>query len=271
MSRQTLSIPGTLALAIAMLLVGIVPTSGAAAAEPWDVEIGSTGSVLAEGAGLSIPVTVTCPEEAQSQTRMLVVQVYEYSDPRYVSYYFSHFRCDGAPHTITAVMDSRKRVRTGTALVRALVDSCDGSCEVRDRDTENVSLTNAPASLDSTSTLAMGPTGTLVAKGAQVRVPVTVTCESGDHSQGGASVSLYQVHGSAVTARYGRTTGEVVCDGAPHTVELLVDAGKVRYRAGVALVMASVLLCPEGQGVSPGGSGPGCRRIDEAAEITLVR
>ena len=180
-------------------------------------------------------------------------------------------------------MDSGSRVHQGTVFATATLSYCDTQCTLSVRDAREVTLTRDAANLDSTSTLALRATGT-VQGGAPVKnegssavmgqatVDVIVRCETGLHAPyGGPDVRLYQSGSGGTTSGYGGTSDTPQCDGMPQTFSLPVNAWNGRFHPGVALAIAELLLCPVGQTVSPGGSGPGCRRISEAAEIQLVR
>jgi hypothetical protein len=103
------------------------------------------------------------------------------------------------------------------------------------------SLAGAPAMAD--NVLTVGPSATLVAKGVAVDVPVTYTCPIPGSPWGYnyLRVSLKQVARAQQVASAG-TEQEPVCDGTPQmlTLRLTVDGGTVPFKAGTALVDATL-------------------------------
>jgi hypothetical protein len=95
-------------------------------------------------------------------------------------------------------------------------------------------------------------TGSLVARGAAVDVPVTYTCGPGDLVYGYLSVQLSQRTQAGRLAQGFGYTENIVCDGTPHTVIVRVTAesffGGVAFKSGVALATATLVIRLEGFG-----------------------
>ena len=123
----------------------------------------------------------------------------------------------------------------------------------------------APAS--ATHAVEVADSGTLVAKGAGVIVPVTVVCEPGGvvfppfpFPPGGSfvSVSVTQRSGNRIAQGYGGTS--VVCNGTPQTVDVQVTPSQAPFKHGTALVTASMTQCDYFLG---------CHTATDTEEITL--
>lgn len=103
------------------------------------------------------------------------------------------------------------------------------------------SLAGAPAMAD--NVLTVGPGATLVAKGVAVDVPVTYTCPVPGAPWGYnyLRVNLKQVVRGQQVASAG-TEQDPVCDGTPQvlTLRLAVDGGTVPFKAGTALLDATL-------------------------------
>jgi hypothetical protein len=118
-------------------------------------------------------------------------------------------------------------------------------------------------------TVEVGDTGTLVAKGAAVVVPVTVTCQPGTTPfppfpfPGGPSVSvtLTQRTGNRIAQGFGGAP--VVCDGTPQTVNVQLTASQAPFKHGPAAVTASLTQCDP--------LTFQCHTASDSEEITLTK
>jgi len=84
-------------------------------------------------------------------------------------------------------------------------------------------------------------TGTLLARGAAVRVPVDVSCPAGFRAT--LSVALTQRSGPSVVT--GSDSVELTCRGVPQTVQVTVPAqpGQRTWKRGPALATATLGAC----------------------------
>ncbi len=89
--------------------------------------------------------------------------------------------------------------------------------------------------------------GTVLAKGAAVIVPVTVTCLPGTTpfppfpGSPSVGVSLTQRSGNRIAQGFG--SASVVCDGTPQTVNVQLTASQAPFKNGTALATASMTQC----------------------------
>lgn len=92
-----------------------------------------------------------------------------------------------------------------------------------------------------TATLQVG-SGTLVARGAAVDVPVTVsiTCDDGFSS---GVVQLFVSQSSGRSLARGEGSAEVACTSGPQTVTARVFANSTPFRGGSAVANATLLQC----------------------------
>ncbi|MCA1672626.1 MAG: hypothetical protein LC799_10630 [Actinobacteria bacterium] len=118
-------------------------------------------------------------------------------------------------------------------------------------------LIGSPTAASATHTVALGGSGTLVAKGAGVVVPVTVTCAPSQFNS--VDVQLSQRSGNGIVQGYG--SANVVCDGTPHTVDVLVSAQGAPFKQGAALARASMFVC----------DFSGCHQASDSGEIRISR
>jgi hypothetical protein len=107
-------------------------------------------------------------------------------------------------------------------------------------------VTAGPANAQ-TGTIQVGPTAKLVARGAAVDVPFTVslTCEEG-FDVGLVQASVVQPRGQRLVTGSGEET--FTCDGTTQTVTVRVFAGNAPFQGGSALVNASLLQCQDFNG-----------------------
>ena len=263
MSRRMLSIPRVVGLTSAMLLVSLMPPTAATAVEPWRVELGSPGAVLAGGAGASFPLAVTCPAGYPGRKSL-------YLESSVGSYHLSFFPCDGTANTINAVLFSGSVIAPGTVTATVTIRfwNVSGDYEGSVTDTGDVTLTEAPVRLDWTPIIQIG--SATVDEAQVVTVPVAVKCEEGEqdlHVDRGVQVALYQRDGNVVIRGYGSIYDEAPeCDGRLHRVDVPVIYGLrddyPPFGPGEALATAAVVLCTY--------RGPfTCERVEEAAEIRI--
>ena len=105
-----------------------------------------------------------------------------------------------------------------------------------------------PAS--ATHSVEVGDSGTLVAKGAGVLVPVTVVCQPGSivfppfpFPPGGSAVNVAMTQRSGNRIAQGSGGAAVVRDGTPQTVTVQVSPSQAPFKQGTALVTASMTAC----------------------------
>lgn len=112
-----------------------------------------------------------------------------------------------------------------------------------------------------TPTIEIGNRATLVAGGAAVLVKVEVVC--GPDGGPFANVEVTQAVGNSIASGFG-SEDDIVCDGTPQTVELLVAAegfGGRAFRQGQALAEADLFLCDQF----------GCLTASDTEVIRIVR
>ena len=107
-------------------------------------------------------------------------------------------------------------------------------------------ITAGPANAQ-TGTIAVGPTAKLVARGAAVDVPFTVslTCDEG-FDVGLIQADVIQARGQRLVRGSGEQT--FTCDGTTKTVTVRVVAGNAPFHGGSALVTAALLQCQDFDG-----------------------
>jgi hypothetical protein len=95
---------------------------------------------------------------------------------------------------------------------------------------------------------------TIAFNGTAVTVPVDVSCRPGLASLG---VGVVQKRGNKSATGYGPITIE--CDGTVHRYDVLVEAGYVAFKKGVAFAIAEVRTC----------SFTGCQDFTDMEEIRI--
>ena len=88
-------------------------------------------------------------------------------------------------------------------------------------------------------TIVIGPSGTIVAKGAGIDVTVTISC---DFPSFGGGVSATQRSGNSI-AQANTSLPNIPCDGTPHTVVVGMQASNAPFKRGTALVDVNVFSC----------------------------
>ena len=112
-----------------------------------------------------------------------------------------------------------------------------------------VLLIGSATAASATHTVELGDTGTLLAKGAGVIVPVTVVCQPGTSPfppfpfPGGPGVSVTATQRSGNRIAQGSGGAQVVCDGTPQTVNVQLTANQAPFKHGTALVTATMMTC----------------------------
>ncbi|MDQ3897424.1 MAG: hypothetical protein M3326_09325 [Actinomycetota bacterium] len=128
-------------------------------------------------------------------------------------------------------------------------------------------LVGSTSVASATHTVDVAATGTLVAKGAAVIVPVTVTCDPSTMPPfpfpipgpgSSVSVSVTQRSGNRIVQGYGGAP--VTCDGTAQTVDVLVTASGAPFKHGPAVVTVTMFECDV---------FAGCHPATDTAEITL--
>lgn len=99
---------------------------------------------------------------------------------------------------------------------------------------------------------------TLVARGAAIDVPVSVTCFPETDAFGIDLNVTERVNGGRLAIGFGFLE-ELQCDGFPHTVRVRVNAFENAFKNGVALVQANAFACTPLQ----------CNSFSEQAEIRI--
>jgi hypothetical protein len=101
-----------------------------------------------------------------------------------------------------------------------------------------------------THAIEVGDTGTLVARGAAVLVPVEVTCPVSTVPQppfpfpgSGLSVTVNQRSGNRIAQGFG--SANVACTGTEQTVQVQVTAQQAPFKNGTALVTATMTVCED--------------------------
>jgi hypothetical protein len=107
-------------------------------------------------------------------------------------------------------------------------------------------ITAGPANAQ-TGTIAVGPTAKLVARGAAIDVPLTVslTCEEG-FDVGIVEITVVQARGQRLVGGSGQET--FTCNGTTQTVTVRIAAGSAPFHGGSALVTAALLQCQDFDG-----------------------
>lgn len=118
------------------------------------------------------------------------------------------------------------RTRSKTGVVGALVLS--------------LSLLVAGPALAITS-IELGDQATMVSKGAGLYVPVEITCDPGTEVAF-ADVQVAQRRGNEVANGWGSVNEPIVCDGQPHTYQILVRGDRA-FKRGEALATATLAQC----------------------------
>jgi hypothetical protein len=86
--------------------------------------------------------------------------------------------------------------------------------------------------------ISVGSTGTLIAGGAAISIPVIVTCAEGS---GAVNTQITQRRGSGLVR--GEDSSSYTCDGTAQTLTMIVQPGSGVYKTGEALVTANAYLC----------------------------
>jgi len=98
--------------------------------------------------------------------------------------------------------------------------------------------------------------GDLIAKGVAVALPIEITCT--DIDLYGLDVSARQrVNAGRIANGYGYVDNTFVCDGAPHIVDVTVEAYENAFKPGKAFVTVNAFACTPDT----------CTSFSEAAEI----
>ena len=102
---------------------------------------------------------------------------------------------------------------------------------------------------------------TLLAKGAAIRVPVSVTCFPETFSYG-INISVTQrVNGGRIASGFATVTSPMNCDGFPHVVNATVIATQYTFKVGAAFSSVDAYACTPLQ----------CNSFQEQKEISIKR
>lgn len=122
-----------------------------------------------------------------------------------------------------------------------------------------VALTPLSAQAQEEMTITVGPTGTLLARGVAVIVPMEITCGpiEVDPRFTMADAELRQAVRRQIAHGFGFPEQPIVCDGTPHpnTATILADTSGPPFKKGQAVVEVSVRVGNETFCCISGGSG----------------
>ena len=228
--------------------LGFAPS--AIAAVPTSVTVGATASYEASGAGVLVPVTVTCERGAQINftTLSLTQRIPHSSLINHASGDSSSPLCSGSAQRIYALFssDAATALRSGSAAVQVGVYTCSPTnCG---RDLQRVSRVVQVKRIDFASEAVHTPhldvnlstTAAIVARGAGIRVSATMRCTG--TATGNAYATVRQLNVDGVQAQ--STDGPVVaCDGQYHRVRMIVPAANRVWHRGQALVSVHFGAC----------------------------
>jgi len=130
--------------------LGVLSPAGPAAAEEaapaaFDVEVASPGSLLARGLAVSVPVTVTCPSNADGYTSVYVELAERVGNQIARGYGYVIANCTGQPNTQSVAVQANygeTPFQQGFGLATASISGCTSdwlTCGY-DSDTDEVAI-----------------------------------------------------------------------------------------------------------------------------------
>jgi hypothetical protein len=121
----------------------------------------------------------------------------------------------------------------------------------------------APSMASAQSVIKIGDKAKLLAGGAAVSLPVSVTCDPGSTTYKNLSGRITQYVNSRTIASGYAYTDQVTCDSVAHTVNLFVQPndGSPPFKLGSAAVKADLSLC----------SDLGCQNTSDVRIINIVK
>jgi hypothetical protein len=228
--------------------LGIAPSASAAALTA--VTVGATASYEANGAGVLLPMTVTCKRGAQISfsTLSLSQRIPHSSLVNHASGDSASPLCSGGAQRIYALLssDTATALLVGSAAVQVGVYTCSPtSCG---EDLQTLSRVVQVKTIDFASETMRRPrldvnlstTAAVVARGAGMRVSATMRCTG--TAKGNSSATVRQLNVDGVQAQ-GADGPVVACDGEYHRVSFVVPAANRVWHKGQALVALHFSAC----------------------------
>lgn len=105
----------------------IVPAAAAHAAVSGSVDIGDSATLLARGAGVSVPVTLTCTSDLPLAYGYVSIDITQRQGQSFAqgSNSVQVSTCDGAPQTYTVVITGNRPFKTGEVIAASTLQICD--------------------------------------------------------------------------------------------------------------------------------------------------
>ena len=105
----------------------VVPAAAANAAVSGSVDIGETATLLARGAGVSVPVTVTCISDLPLAYGYVNVSITQRQGQTLVqgSNSTQVRTCDGTPQVYTVVITGSRPFKAGEVVASSTLEFCD--------------------------------------------------------------------------------------------------------------------------------------------------
>ncbi|MGI8555902.1 MAG: hypothetical protein ACR2LT_06055 [Pyrinomonadaceae bacterium] len=240
----------------AVAAAGLLATASSASAALTALTVGGTASYEANGAGVLVPVTVTCARGAQIEFGYLSLtqRLPNSSLVNHANGQAASPPCSGSPQRIYAVFssDTGAPLHVGSAVVQVEVYTCSPTSCFDDHQSLSRVVQVAKVDFPSESMHAprldvtLSTSATIVAAGAGMRVSGTVRCTSS--SRGDVSAIAWQLSVDGVQAG-GTGQLSVACDGQYHPVSLVVAAGSRVWHKGQALVALTLGVCFPASGI----------------------
>ena len=236
--------------ALVTMACGLGFAPSAVAEVPLSVTVGATASYEANGAGVILPVTVTCQPGTQLTFSSLSLsqRLPHSSLINHASGDSPSPLCSGSPQRVYLlfISDTGTALRSGSAAVQIGVYTCSPTnCATNLKRLSRVIQVNT-ADLPSEALrtphldVSLSTTAAVVAHGAGMRVSAALRCTGADTGSAFATVRQLNVKGVQVQTIDGPVIG---CDGVYHRVGFIVPAASRAWHKGQALVALHFGAC----------------------------
>jgi hypothetical protein len=220
------------------------------------------GAVRANGAGVELSITITCPASVNLNVQVTVQQALPRRRLTQATGGTNlHCGAGSGTYRVPAEVGQLPPFRTGDA-VATLTGSCDSlrySCNNFESERVvslallNLDKPTARAPQDKGLTTTLGTPGRIVGSGTSAVLPVSVACPADKTSNGGTLVLDQRTSLGTVQSADG-SPPDFVCDGRPHTLRISVTPSLTRLHPGYAFIVLDLSEC-----AAPPGSCPTLR------------
>lgn len=226
-----------------------------ASASLISVKLGTSASYEANGAGVILPVDLLCGQGDTFQISGSLVQRVPKTSFVVSASGFRELPCSGRAQRLFVPFSSYAPLRLGSAYVSLTASTCGPASCGEDRQilsgVVHVEMIDFPSEGVHAAglSLKLSPVATRLVRGAALRVTAYARCRKTVVTPGATSAASTQVNVSGFVIEASQEGQQLVpCDGAYHSVAVVISASGYAWHKGLALVDFGLFGCNQSTG-----------------------